>query len=168
MLAFQPFWTQATVLFSEFEWNSLFLPLVWFSVIVLSLIVESQSADLISVWFAPSAFVAMILAFFNVSFRIQLLVFAVLTVIGLILAFTVIRPAIKKKNLIVKTNADALADQTAVVEEDIDNAIPTGVVKVNGQLWTARMEDPAQTAAKGDWIVIVRVEGSKLICRHKS
>ena len=165
MLALQPFWSQATVLFSGFEWNSLFLPLLWFSVIILSLIIESQTADLISVWFAPSALVAMILAFFDVSFGIQLLVFAALTVIGLILAFTVIRPAMKKKDTVVKTNADALAGKNAVVEEDIDNAVPTGVVKVNGQLWTARMEDPTHTAIKGDWIIIVRVEGSKLICR---
>ncbi len=168
MLAFQTLLPQAAVLFAEFEWNSLFLPLLWFSVILLSLIIESQTADMVSIWFAPGAFVAMILAFLDVSFIIQLLVFAVLTVIGLVLAFTVIRPAMKKKNVILKTNADALTERTAIVEEDIDNAIPTGVVKVNGQLWTARMEDPAHTAAKGDWIVIVRVEGSKLICRPKN
>ena len=30
------------------------------------------------------------------------------------------------------------------------------------------MEDPAATAVKGDWVEIVRVEGSKLICRSKS
>ena len=168
MLALQTLLPQAAVLFAEFEWNSLFLPLLWFSVILLSLIIESQTADLISIWFAPGAFVAMILAFFDVSFIIQISVFAALAVIGLILAFTVIRPAMKKREVVLKTNADALTERTAVVEEDIDNSVPTGVVKVNGQLWTARMDDPSQTAVKGDWIVIVRVEGSKLICRPKN
>jgi membrane protein implicated in regulation of membrane protease activity len=55
-----------------------------------------------------------------------------------------------------------------MVEEDVNNAIPTGVAKINGQLWTARMENPDDTASQGEWVEIVRVEGSKLICRPKS
>ena len=60
-----------------------------------------------------------------------------------------------------------MAGKLALVEEDVNNAIPTGVAKINGQLWTARMEDPAATAKKGEWVEIVRVEGAKLICRPK-
>ena len=165
MLAFNHLVPQVAALFAEFDWNSLYLPLIWFSVILLSLIVESQTADLVSIWFAPGAFVAMILAFCDVHVIIQLAVFAGLTVIGLILAFTVVRPAMKRRNTVLKTNADAMAEKTALVEEDIDNANSSGAVKVNGQLWTARMEDPTLTAAKGDWVVIVRVEGAKVICR---
>lgn len=168
MLAFQRLIPQAAVLFAEFEWNSLFLPLLWLSVIVLTLIIESQTADLVSIWFAPGAFVAMILSCLDANIHVQLIVFVVVSVLGLILAFTVIRPAMKKRETVLKTNADALAEKVAIVEEDIDNSVPKGVVKVNGQLWTARMEDPALTAVRGDWIVIVRVEGSKLICRPKS
>ncbi len=159
---------QACALFAEFEWNSLLLPLMWFSVIVLTLIVESQTADLVAIWFAPAAFVAMILSFFDLHFWLQFGVFAGMTVIGLILSFAVLRPVMKKRNKILKTNADAMSEKLAIVEEDIDNSIPSGVVKINGQLWTARMEDPTSTATKGDWIEIVRVEGSKLICRPKS
>ena len=55
----------------------------------------------------------------------------------------------------------------ALVEEDIDNAAAKGVVKINGQLWTARMESPYDKPVKGDWVEIVRVEGSKLICKPK-
>ena len=157
-----------TSLLLAFEWNSLTLPLLWFGIIVLTLIVESQTADLVAMWFAPGAFVSMILAFFNVQFWVQFGVFIGLTVIGLILSFAWIRPMMKKRVKIEKTNAEALAGKLAVVEEDVNNAIPTGVAKINGQLWTARMDDPAATAHKGEWVEIIRVEGSKLICRPKN
>jgi membrane protein implicated in regulation of membrane protease activity len=159
---------QAAALFAEFEWGSLFLPLLWFSVVILTLVIESQTADLVSIWFAPGAFVAMILAFFDVHIAIQLAVFVGLTVLGLILAFTVIRPRMSKHNKVEKTNADALSGKLAIVEEDIQNNAARGAVKINGQLWTARMEDPADTPVKGDWVEIVRVEGAKLICRPKT
>ncbi len=165
MLAYLNFAPQAAVLFADFEWNSLLLPLIWFSVIVLTLIVESQTADLVSIWFAPGAFVAMILAFCDVNLPIQLAVFVGLAIIGLILTFTVIRPRMKAKQKVEKTNAAALEGKLALVEEDVNNVLAKGVVKINGQLWTARMADNNLTAKQGDWVEIVRVEGSKLICK---
>ena len=158
--------TAVTVL-AELEPKSLLLPLLWFSVIILTVVVESQTADLVSIWFAPGAFVAMILAFCNVHIGIQLAVFVGLTVLCLILAFTVIRPRVKAKERIEKTNADALEGKQALVEEDIDNTAATGVVRINGQLWTARTDDPTQKPQKGDWVEIIRVEGTKLICKPK-
>ena len=158
---------QVAALAFAFEWSSLALPLIWFGVVVLTLIVEGQTADLVAIWFAPSAFVALILSFFQVQFWVQFGVFVGLTLIGLLLSFTIFRPMMKKREKTVKTNVDAMAGKLALVEEDVNNAIPTGVAKINGQLWTARMVDPAATAKKGEWVEIVRVEGSKLICRPK-
>lgn len=155
-------------LFAEFDWKSLLLPLLWFSVILLTLVIESQTADLVSIWFAPGAFVAMILAFCDVHIAIQLAVFVGLTAVGLVLAFAFIRPRMKARNKIIKTNADALEGKLALVEEDIDNGSAQGVAKINGQLWTARMEDPSDKPVKGEWVEIIRVEGTKLICRPKS
>lgn len=152
---------------AENDWSNILIPLAWFGVIVFTLVIESQTADLISIWFAPGAFVALILSFFGVEFWIQLAVFIGVTVVGMILSFTVFRPMMRRRSKIVPTNVDALAGRAVQVEEAVNNAIPSGVVKVNGQLWTARMEDPGQTAAKGEWVEIVRVEGSKIICRRK-
>ena len=147
------------------SWGELLLPAIWFSVILLTVVIESQTADLVSIWFAPGAFVAMILAFCDVRIGIQLAVFVGVTILGLILAFTLIRPRMRSRNKVEKTNAEAMEGKLALVEEDIDNAIPTGVVKINGQLWTARTENPADKPAKGDWVEVVRVEGAKIICK---
>jgi membrane protein implicated in regulation of membrane protease activity len=150
------------------SWGDWLLPAIWFGVILLTLVIESQTADLVSIWFAPGAFVAMILAFCDVHFSIQLAVFVGITVLGLILAFAFIRPRVKSKNRVEKTNAAALEGKLALVEEPIDNAAPSGVVKINGQLWTARTENPADCPAKGDWVEIIRVEGAKLICKPRN
>lgn len=147
--------------------SSFLIPLAWFGVIVLTLIAESQTADLVAIWFAPGAFVALILSFFEVGLWVQLAVFIGVTVLGMILSFAVLRPMMKKRNKIEATNADALAGKLALVEEDVNNDVPSGVAKINGQLWTARMEYPTETAVKGEWLVIVRVEGSKLICKKR-
>lgn len=152
---------------SEFEPSSLLLPLLWFSVIILTVVVESQTADLVSIWFAPGAFVAMILAFCEIHVGVQLAVFVGITVLCLILGFAFIRPRMKAKNKIEKTNADALAGKLALVEEDVDNTAAKGAVKINGQLWTARTEDPSDKPVKGEWVEIIRVEGAKLICKTK-
>ena len=159
---------QAAMIMAEGDWGSWGIPLLWFGIIVLTLIVESQTADLVAIWFAPAAFVSLILSFFDVLFWVQFGVFVGLTVIGLILSFAIFRPMMKKRMTVEKTNADALAGKLALVEEDIDNTLPTGVAKINGQLWTARMAENSDTAKKGEWVEIIRVEGSKLICRPKS
>ena len=154
-------------LLAELDPKSLTLPLIWFGVVLLTLVVESQTADLVSIWFAPGAFIAMILAFCDVHIGIQLGVFVGCTILGLALTFTIFRPRMKAKSKVEKTNADAMEGKQALVEEDIDNAAAKGVVKINGQLWTARMESPYDKPVKGDWVEIVRVEGSKLICKPK-
>lgn len=158
----------AALMLESIELSDILIPLVWFGVILLTLMIESQTADLTSIWFAPGAFVGLILSFFGVKFWIQVAVFMGVTLLGMILSFTVFRPMLRKRRRIVKTNTDALPGRMALVMEDVNNAIPTGVAKINGQLWTARMEDPDDTAAAGEWIEIVRVEGTKLICRPKS
>ena len=160
-------WLQTSAMQFAFDGSSVALPLIWFGIIVLTLVVESQTADLVAIWFAPGAFVSLILSFFNVQFWVQFGVFIGVTVVGMILSFTLLRPMMKKRGKILKTNADALAGKLAIVEEDVNNAAPTGAVKINGQLWTARMDNPTDIVSKGDWVEIVRVEGAKLICRPK-
>lgn len=152
---------------SGFDWASLALPVLWFGIIVLAVLVESATTDLVAIWFAPGAFISMILAFLDVSFTIQLSVCIGTAVLCLILTRTVFKKIFFKKVKIEKMNAGALPGKLALVEENINNASATGVAKINGQLWTARTEDPADLPQKGDWVEIVRVEGSKLICKTK-
>ena len=49
----------------------------WLAVVVIAIIVEVIVPGLVSIWFVPSALVAMVLAFFSVPVIIQVAVFLV-------------------------------------------------------------------------------------------
>ncbi len=150
----------------EFNLSTLWPALVWLGIAILALIVEAETADMGAICFMPGAVVAMVLAVLRVDPVIQIVVCIVMSITLLVLAKTVLKKYVKKKHKVVKTNADAMEGKNATVEEDIDNSCDAGVVKINGQLWSARMESDSETAAKGEHVTVVRVQGAKLICRR--
>lgn len=167
MLAFH--FSHIALLMAEegFEWSALTFPAMWFGALILAIVMESATTELVAIWFAPGAFIAMILAFLEVDLVVQVVTFVAVTVLCLVLTRTVFRKVFIKRNPAVKMNTSALIGRTALVEEDIDNYAARGVVKINGQLWTARMATETDHPKKGDWVEIVAVEGAKLICRSK-
>lgn len=143
-------------------------PVIWLVVTVVAVLVECTTSDLVSVWFIPGAVVTMILSYFVPVFWIQAIVFVSVSTVLLILSRTVFKETLSKRQKTLKTGAYALEGMPALVEEDIDNAAEVGAVKVNGQLWTARMEPDSDTAKKGEHVEVVRVAGSKLIVRRRA
>ena len=150
----------------EFNFSTLWPALVWLGVVILALIVEAETADMGAICFVPGSVVAMVLAVLRVDPVIQIVVCVVMSVTLLVLAKTVLKKYVKKNHKVIKTNVDAMEGKTATVEECIDNSRDQGVVKINGQLWSARMENDVETAAKGEHVTVVRVQGSKIICRR--
>lgn len=132
-----------------------------------ALFIESQTAELIAVWFVPGALVALILATFDVEIWIQWVTFAVISVILITLALTVFRKKLLRNFGKEKTDTELLIGKTALVTERIDNAAMTGAVKVDGKEWTARMSDDCEYAEVGEFVEIESISGVKLICRWK-
>ena len=66
----------------------------------------------------------------------------------------------------IKTNAESLIGETAVVQQEIDNLRAKGMVSVNGQEWSARSVDdeiiPDETLVE-----IMEISGVKLLVRKK-
>ena len=137
----------------------------WLAVIILALVVEAMTTDMVSLWFAPGALVSMILAVFGVNFVIQVVVCIVISIALMLLAKTVFKKYLHKKADSVDTSVSSLVGREVMVTEDIDNHADRGVVKINGQLWNARMLDSHTTAQKGDKLEVVSVNGTTLICQ---
>ena len=137
------------------------MTIVWAVIFVLTIIIEVETAELVSIWFMPGALIALVLSLFDVKTWIQWTVFIVVSAILLILAKTVFRKKLLKSVNKEKTNTDLLIGKTAIVTEQIKNV----EAKVNGNIWTARMENDSDTAMPGDKVVIVKISGVKLICR---
>lgn len=144
------------------------MAVVWAAVFVAALIVESQTAELVAIWFLPGALISLVLSLFGVPEWIQCTVFIVLSAILMVLAFKFFRRMMLKNVGKSKTDTDLLIGRQARVEEDIDNTAMMGAVKIDGKIWSARMSDDAQTAQAGEFVTVESISGVKLICSKRN
>lgn len=86
-----------------------------------------------------AAFVAFILALFNLSMTVQIIVFVILTVLMLIFVRPLISKLIKTKDF--ATNSNALIGKTGTVIKEINKDITAGQVKISGEVWSAITQD---------------------------
>lgn len=136
---------------------------IWIGIIVLAIIVEIFTDQLISIWFVPSAIVATVLDFCDVRPVWQMLVFFILTAVGIILTKTVLVKYTKKSSC--KTNIDAIIGEKCIVTERVDNYAGCGQAKINGQIWSCRSVNDEDVFECGDVLRVVAIEGVKLICK---
>ena len=138
----------------------------WIGMIVLSIVAEAATTDLVAIWFMPAALVSLILSLVDMPLWIQIVVFIVLVAAFLMFSKTFLRKYLKKRPNEV-TNVDSLVGQTAIVTEKLDNMSQTGAVRINGLEWSARSVAEAVTPEKGTLVVIREISGVKLICEPK-
>lgn len=140
------------------------ITIMWLLILIVMLGIEIATMGLTTIWFAGGAVVAFILSLLGVSFKIQLVVFLVVSILLLV----VTRPlAMKHLNLKrTKTNIDDLAGKCGIVLKEIDNAKEQGQIMLNGIEWTARSMDkdiiPVDTEVE-----VVEIKGVKAIVRKK-
>ena len=65
------------------------------------------------------------------------------------------------------TNADMVIGKIGVVTEKIDNLASSGLVKVGGNVWTARSVDDS-VIEENDRVVIKEISGVKLLVIKES
>ena len=143
------------------EW----LIFLWLGIIVLTIVLEATSYDLISIWFSAGALVSMILAIIDATTKLeinwvaQVLVFVIVSLI-LILS---LRPVTKKylKRIDVKTNIDTIVGKHGIVVDAIESG-ERGTVKVDGVIWTAISNDDVLSDEK---VEVLAIEGNKLIVK---
>ncbi len=145
---------------------SLNMTVVWLVAMIVLLFIEGLAPGLVSIWFAIGALAAMVSAILKAPLWLQILWFAVVSVVTLLLT----RPLAKKyvNSRAVPTNADMAIGQDCVVTEAIDNVLGTGAVSVGGKIWTARMAEADGKAPAGAVLRVVRIDGVKLIVEEKN
>ncbi len=136
---------------------------IWIAIIVLAIVVEILTDQLVAVWFIPGAIVGVILDFLGKDALWQILIFLIATGIGLVIWRLFIYGKIK--NNPTKTNIDAIIGERCVVTERIDNFAGCGQAKVKGQIWSARGVGEDDIFEVGEALRVVAIEGVKLICK---
>ncbi len=138
---------------------------VWLALLVVLLAAEAATLGLTTIWFAGGALAAFVMAVLGMELFAQIAVFCAVSV--LLLVFT--RPLASRwlNRDRVKTNAESLIGQTAVVTEAIDNLENRGQVQVRGQYWTARAESDPELIREGSRVTIKKISGVKLIVKEE-
>lgn len=136
---------------------------VWIAVLILAVVLEAVTAEMIAIWFFPGALISMILAFLKVSVWVQLPVFFAVSILLLLAVRPICRRFFKTKEN--KTNADDLIDKECLVTEEIDNRKEMGEVRINGLRWSARAEEIERVIPVGTVVTVVKINGVKLIVK---
>lgn len=147
------------------------LTLLWAAVLVVVIVFELRTADVVSVWFIPGAAIAFVLTFFKHEsplggLGVQFLAFAVVSLVSFFIFKIVFSKKVKKLKK-GKTNLNALFGEKGLVTEEISNIHVKGTVNLHGKVWAARSVDDNDVIEEGTIVVVERIEGVKLICSRE-
>lgn len=141
------------------------MTVVWLVVSAALIVAEIISLGLTTIWFAIGALAAALVAFLGAGISIQLIVFAVLSLVFLIFTAPVARKHFMRQPE--KTNVESLVGMIGVVTDAIDNLKSEGTVSLNGQEWSARSES-GENIEKDCRVSVVSISGVKLIVKREA
>ncbi len=137
--------------------------IIWLVLFIVMLGIEIATLGLTTIWFAGGALVATLVAAIGFPLYVQIPVFLVVSVVLLLFTRPIAQKYFNKERI--KTNAESLVGQTAVVTESINNLKGMGKAVINGQEWTARSVDDSAELQKETQATVVAIEGVKLVLR---
>jgi len=138
----------------------------WLVLLIICIGIEVATMGLTTIWFAGGALVAIFAAVVGAPIWLQAIIFIV---VSLVLLFFTRPVAVKYFNKDrVKTNVESMVGRQAIVISEIDNLQGIGQVTVGGQEWSARSAEEQVKIAVGAVVVVVAINGVKLIVRDIS
>ena len=132
---------------------------LWFALLVIFIVVEAVTVNMVSAWFAVGSLASMIVALAGGKMWLQIAVFLAVSAVALAL----LRPLAKKHFTprITRTNVDAMAGKVCLCVTAVDNLTGVGQVKVGDVEWSAR-STTGEPIPAGVQVKIDRVEGVKV------
>lgn len=133
---------------------------LWIVLGVVLAVAEIFTATLFLIMFAVGAFAAAGAAAFGAPVAVQALVFAAVSALTVLAA----RPTIQRHRRSALESGDqpfgleAIEGSTALVLEQVD--ADHGLVKIDGELWSARSYDAQQVFAPGQRVQVIQVRGA--------
>ena len=131
----------------------------WFIVAIIFGVGELMTTSLTLIWFSIGALLVMFLSIFIESILWQVIIFAVVSIILLVIATKYLVD--RDKDVKYNTNLQGIISQKAIVTQTIE-PYETGVAKLNGEEWTAMSKDETRI------VEVVAIEGVKLIVKEVS
>ena len=135
------------------------VPFLWLAAVVVFLVVEASTFAMTSIWFAAGSAAALLTCLFTSSFRVQALVFIVVSILCL-LAFRPLAARLRQKNT--PTNGDRNLGREATVLTTVTADVP-GRVRLDGVDWNARCATPGDTLNPGERCRVTEIHSTLLI-----
>ena len=134
-------------------------PIFWLFAAVGFLVLEGMTFSMVSVWFAAGSAAALLSCLFHPPFKVQAVVFIVVSVLCLA-AFKPLTQRLRQKPT--PTNGDRSLGREAKVLTPV-SAEETGRVRLDGVDWNARCATPGDTLAPGQSCRVTEIHSTLLI-----
>ena len=135
---------------------------VWLGLVVVTLIIEFLTLELVSIWVSLGSLVGLILELCGVPLEWQIVVAVVVTIVCILgLRRFCVKFLLKSKE---KTNTDIYigAKEKLVTKIDGDGL---GSICINGVTWSAKSEN-GESIKEGSLVEILRLEGNRFVVRR--
>ena len=132
----------------------------WLAMIVVAVVTEAATNQLVSIWFVLGGVAALISNLCGAPLYVHGILFVVVSGVALVCT----RPLVKKLTSFRRqdTNAGRCVGQIAVVTQEINNTTAAGQAKVLGSVWTARSAR-GTVIPEGTEVIVRAIEGVKII-----
>jgi membrane protein implicated in regulation of membrane protease activity len=109
--------------------------------------------------FAVGAVVAAVLAALGAGWALSTIVFLIVSILVLLTLRPVARRHLRS-GPVLRTGTAALVGETAIVLERVSNDEGVGVVRLNGEVWTARAFDEDRVIDAGEKVHVIEIRGA--------
>jgi len=134
-------------------------PIFWLIAAIGFLVLEGVTFSMVSIWFAAGSAAALLSCLFWPSFRVQAVVFIVVSILCLA-AFKPLADKLRRKHT--PTNGDRSLGREAKVLTPV-SAGKTGRVRLDGVDWNARCATPGDTLTPGQSCRVAEIHSTLLI-----
>ncbi len=134
--------------------------LFWLAILIITIVVEIETVQIVSIWFSAGAIAALILASFNVNTTIQIVTFVLVSVTLLILT----RPFVKKFNKSKTENStvESMIGELVTITKAIEIG-GIGEIKAKYDRYTAIAPNVNSVLEVGTKVKIKEIIGNKVI-----
>lgn len=133
---------------------------LWVSVILVGIIIDYLSSDVLFVGFSFGALGSLVLAFLNTNIILQFIIFSIITVLFFFYVYPKIKKKIRVDNIGTKTMEQSYIGRKIVLDEDIEDF---KLIKFEGIYWTFKsVSGPLKKGTKAE---IVGIEGNKILVK---
>ena len=140
------------------------MTIFWLIVAAIMFIGEMVCPIFFMFWFAIGAIIALITSLITSNIVVQVGVFLVVSIILTIFTKPLTNKFFKNKTKD-ELNMNGIVGKNAIVTKNINNLNGNGEVKISGEIWSALSESEDTIISPGTKVVVVKVDGVKLIVK---